>query len=136
MYCSTNETVMAVLSCPFCAESKPTWVDFGDHVWHEHHPSNQSQDCPRCDYPLKKENITYHLPCFSSVEPETIWTHLTVDSGICPICGEIKPSEEKAQDHINTHSATEQKQLLGEDPICRICGEPPGSPQGLNGHLM
>lgn len=54
---------------------------------------------------------------------------------MCPICGEITSSEEEAHNHISTHSATERKQFLGEDPTCRICGEPPGSPRGLNGHL-
>lgn len=127
---------MAVLSCPLCEENKPRWSDLGEHLWQQHRPfDKENHSCPGCEYPIKEDNIIYHLPCFSTTEPETVWTYLTPDSGICPICGGIETSEEEARDHIEQHSATEQKQFLGKDPTCRICGGSPGSSTSIEGHL-
>ena len=129
---------MSVISCPTCDESVATWSSLVDHFWSNHvqiDKESDSRSCPTCDFPLKRENILFHMACLTDVEPGTVWTGLdtSASGSLCPICGKTLPINQELR-HFQSHSEKDQKELLGGELSCSVCGEQPHPEGQFAGH--
>lgn len=127
---------MSVVDCPTCESSFASWSAFAEHFWviHTSDEGPIAQECPSCDYPLTQENILYHLACLTEVDPKTVWTGISTDKTLCPICGDLISSD-LISSHIRSHAGAEQKETLGDQIICNICGDTSHDENRFTGHI-
>lgn len=127
---------MSVVACPACESSFVSWTAFADHFWDNHTADNDDTDqiCPSCDYPLTKENVLYHLACVTDVDPETVWTGISTGSSLCPVCGDPLTTDD-VSNHVRSHGGADQKEVLGGQLTCTVCGETPQEADRFTGHL-
>lgn len=127
---------MSVVACPDCESSFASWSVFADHFWAEHTDNElgTGKACHSCDYPLTEDNVLYHLACLTEVRPEAVRTGIPSDNSLCPVCGEIV-TEDHITSHVRSHTSTDQKEMLGGDLSCRVCGEAPNNENQFTGHL-
>lgn len=127
---------MPVVACPDCESSFALWSMFADHFWSEHIEITEGspETCPSCDYPLTEDNVLYHLACLTEVDPGTVWTGISTDNSLCPVCGESL-TVDHISNHVRSHAGTVQKEVLGGDLSCSVCGETPNDENRFTGHL-
>lgn len=129
---------MAVVACPACDSTHFSWKEMTDHFWESHTLFDKYQrkgECPKCDYPLTKRNLAYHLPCFCDINPESSWLGVSPESQLCPICGEILSTFQGALDHLKEHKLTDKMELLGGTLSCVICGEETTGEDHFSSHV-
>ena len=128
---------MSVVACPACESSAASWSSLADHFWSEHIAGSENGDlqaCSSCDYPLTRENVLFHLACLTDVDPSTVWTGLSTDRSLCPVCGETL-SADHVSSHIQSHAGADQKAVLGGELSCTVCGEAPHGESRFTGHI-
>jgi len=127
---------MSVVVCPACEMSFANWSVLGEHVWTQHAGDREeiSGECSSCDYPLSQRNVLYHLACLTDIDAETVWTGIPVGSSLCPVCGDPLTSD-RVSSHVRSHTGTDQKEALGGDLSCSVCGEAPHETNQFDGHI-
>lgn len=127
---------MSVVACPSCEQSFADWSALGEHFWTQHADDNERRSgmCSSCDYPLSQANVLYHLACSTDIDPQTVWTGIPVGSSLCPVCGDPLTSDQ-ASNHIRSHTGTDQKETLGGNLSCSVCGETPTDMNRFDGHI-